>query len=131
MKSKLEILNDIARSYSIRGQAKARAKEAGKLVSDSIRHSGKSSTVKVGETYEVPAGFAFSDAEKTAIATVDALERFTKLTGFTVEHLKEAAKQEAPAPVQVESEGAKVDAKADMKKAIAETKAQLATKKVG
>lgn len=98
MKTNIEILNEVSRSYAIRGQAKARAKEAGKLVADSIRHSGKSSTVKVGETYEVPAGFVFSDAEKKAIATVDALERFSKLTGFSVENLK-GAKEEAPAPV--------------------------------
>lgn len=92
MKANNEILATINNAYTVRGSAKARAKAAGKLVNESVRHSGKAQTVKVGETYDVPADFAFSDAERKAIQTVDALERFCKLTGFTVENLKGAEK---------------------------------------
>lgn len=95
MKTNESILSTISQAYATRGSAKARAKAAGKLVNESVRHSGKSQTVKVGETYDVPADFTFSDAERRAIQTVDALERFCKLTGFSVENLKGAEKAKA------------------------------------
>lgn len=90
------IVASIAAAYSLRGQVIARAKKEGALLDNgtAVAHSKKNATVRIAETFSVPATFSLTDNEKGALATIRAFESMNRLTGLSMELLKSGAASE-------------------------------------